>query len=70
VDVSNSDLYCCKARIAKAQAVKIFFIVTVARGSAVSTIAGRAIGDYEYRSELVNAGGVTSSDKITVKVTK
>nr|WP_312876179.1 Ig-like domain-containing protein [Paenibacillus frigoriresistens] len=38
--------------------------------SAVSTIAGRAIGVYEYRSELVNAGGVTSSDKITVKVTK
>lgn len=38
--------------------------------SAVSTIAGRAIGVYEYRSELVNTGGVTSSDKITVKVTK
>ncbi|TXK78373.1 OmpL47-type beta-barrel domain-containing protein [Paenibacillus sp. N3.4] len=38
--------------------------------SAVTKIAGRAIGVYEYRSELVNAGGVTSSDKITVKVTK
>lgn len=38
--------------------------------SAVSAIAGRAIGVYEYRSELVNAGSVTSSEKITVKVTK
>jgi hypothetical protein len=38
--------------------------------SAVTTIAGREIGMYEYRIELVNAGGVTSSDKITVKVTK
>lgn len=38
--------------------------------SAVSTIAGRAVGVYEYRCELVNAGGVTSSDKLTVKVTK
>jgi hypothetical protein len=38
--------------------------------SAVTTIAGRTIGVYEYRCEWVNAGGVTSSDKITVKVTK
>ncbi|NOV01679.1 OmpL47-type beta-barrel domain-containing protein [Paenibacillus planticolens] len=38
--------------------------------SAVSAIAGRAVGVYEYRCELVNAGGVTSSDKVTVKVTK
>ncbi|MEC0231636.1 OmpL47-type beta-barrel domain-containing protein [Paenibacillus alba] len=38
--------------------------------SAVTTITGRAIGVYEYRSELVSAGGVTSSDKLTVNVTK
>ncbi|SDN41088.1 hypothetical protein SAMN04487897_102825 [Paenibacillus sp. yr247] len=37
---------------------------------AVTTITGRANGVYEYRSELVNAGGVTSSDKMTVRVTK
>ncbi|MEW9700964.1 Ig-like domain-containing protein [Paenibacillus sp. SI8] len=38
--------------------------------SAVTTISGRAVGVYEYRSELVNAGGVTSSEKITVTVSK
>ncbi|NEW09306.1 endonuclease [Paenibacillus sp. SYP-B3998] len=38
--------------------------------NALTTITGRAKGVYEYRSELVNAGGVTSSEKITVKVTK
>lgn len=38
--------------------------------SAVTLITSKAIGVYEYRSELVNAGGITSSDKITVKVTK
>ncbi|MCY9656513.1 hypothetical protein P5G65_15635 [Paenibacillus chondroitinus] len=38
--------------------------------SAVSTIAGRGVGTYEYRSELVNAGGVTSSDVLTVRVEK
>jgi hypothetical protein len=38
--------------------------------SAVTAIVGRVVGVYEYRSELVNAVGVTSSDKLTVKVTK
>ncbi|WP_246079351.1 OmpL47-type beta-barrel domain-containing protein [Paenibacillus piri] len=38
--------------------------------SAVTKIEGRAKGQYEYRSELVNAAGVTASEKITVKVTK
>lgn len=38
--------------------------------SAVTAITGRGVGVYEYRSELVNAAGVTSSDKVTVRVTK
>ncbi|BFT70787.1 sialate O-acetylesterase [Paenibacillus sp. P36] len=38
--------------------------------SAVSAIAGRGVGTYEYRSELVNASGVTSSDVLTVRVEK
>ncbi|OXM13865.1 hypothetical protein CGZ75_22595 [Paenibacillus herberti] len=37
---------------------------------AIKAIAGRAIGVYEYRIELVNAAGVTSSEVLTVKVTK
>ncbi|SDS23722.1 Ig-like domain (group 2) [Paenibacillaceae bacterium GAS479] len=37
---------------------------------AIKAIAGRAIGTYEYRIELVNAAGITSSDVLTVKVTK
>lgn len=36
--------------------------------SAVSAISGRAAGVYEYRAELVNAAGVTSSDTIKVRV--
>lgn len=35
-----------------------------------SAIAGRGIGTYKYRSDLVNASGVTSSDVLTVQVTK
>ncbi|RKN86132.1 OmpL47-type beta-barrel domain-containing protein [Paenibacillus ginsengarvi] len=38
--------------------------------SMVTAIEGRAVGTYEYRCELVNAGGVTTSDKIVVKVVK
>ncbi|NIK79024.1 DNA/RNA endonuclease YhcR with UshA esterase domain [Paenibacillus castaneae] len=38
--------------------------------NAVTNITGRAIGVYEYRCELVNAAGVTSSETIIVKVTK
>ncbi|MFC5450939.1 OmpL47-type beta-barrel domain-containing protein [Paenibacillus aestuarii] len=38
--------------------------------SAVSAISGRGIGVYEYRCELVNASGVTSSEILTVKVVK
>jgi hypothetical protein len=36
--------------------------------SMVSAIFGRGVGTYEYRSELVNAYGVTSSDVLTVQV--
>lgn len=38
--------------------------------NAVITIAGRAIGVYQYRVELFNAAGVTSSDKLSVTVKK
>nr|WP_237167730.1 chitinase N-terminal domain-containing protein [Paenibacillus yonginensis] len=38
--------------------------------SAVTSISGHAPGVYEYRAELVNAAGVTTSDTITVKVSK
>ncbi|MBD0383788.1 OmpL47-type beta-barrel domain-containing protein [Paenibacillus sedimenti] len=38
--------------------------------SAVSEISGRTVGVYEYVAELVNAAGVTSSEKITVNVAK
>jgi DNA/RNA endonuclease YhcR with UshA esterase domain len=44
--------------------------VTPQAQSAVTNIAGRALGTYEYRADLVNASGVTSSEKITVKVSK
>lgn len=36
--------------------------------SAVSAISGRAAGVYEYKAELINAAGVTSSDTIKVTV--
>ncbi|MDR6549122.1 Ig-like domain-containing protein [Paenibacillus qinlingensis] len=35
-----------------------------------SLIAGRGIGLYEYRAELVNSAGITSSEKLKVTVTK
>lgn len=38
--------------------------------NAMTEITGRAIGVYEYRCELVNAAGVTSSETIFVKVVK
>ncbi|QJD82018.1 OmpL47-type beta-barrel domain-containing protein [Cohnella herbarum] len=38
--------------------------------SAVVEISGKPIGTYEYRGELINAAGSTSSDKIQVQVTK
>ncbi len=38
--------------------------------SAVNAISGKPIGTYEYRGELVNAAGATSSDTILVQVTK
>ncbi|MBB6673447.1 OmpL47-type beta-barrel domain-containing protein [Cohnella nanjingensis] len=37
--------------------------------SAATAIAGKAVGAYEYRCELVNSAGVTSSDKLAVSVT-
>ena len=38
--------------------------------AALTTISSRPIGTYEYRSELVNYAGVTSSKVMIVKVTK
>ncbi|NOU65587.1 hypothetical protein GC096_16255 [Paenibacillus sp. LMG 31461] len=38
--------------------------------SSVMTVTNRAIGNYEYRAELVNYAGATSSDTMIVKVTK
>ncbi|WP_245600197.1 OmpL47-type beta-barrel domain-containing protein [Paenibacillus harenae] len=37
--------------------------------SAFTVISGRQSGVYEYRAELINAEGVTTSETITVKVT-
>ncbi|MEO3944162.1 chitinase N-terminal domain-containing protein [Gorillibacterium sp. CAU 1737] len=37
---------------------------------AVTAIRDRAVGVYEYRAELINAAGVTSSDTIRVTVSK
>ncbi len=37
---------------------------------AVTELSGRAPGKYEYRSELINAAGATSSNTITVNVVK
>ncbi|MCM3747847.1 hypothetical protein M3223_10800 [Paenibacillus pasadenensis] len=37
---------------------------------AVKSITGRAKGEYEYRVELVNAAGTTSSNVLKVMVTK
>lgn len=36
--------------------------------SAVTTLSGKTSGTYTYRAELINAGGVTSTDTIKVKV--
>ncbi|WP_171631631.1 hypothetical protein [Paenibacillus plantarum] len=38
--------------------------------SSVMTVTNRAIGNYEYRAELVNYAGATFSDKMIVNVTK
>ena len=38
--------------------------------NAVTELSGRLPGKYEYRSELINAAGATSSDTITVNVVK
>ncbi|MGN7411145.1 DUF5689 domain-containing protein [Paenibacillus sp. SAF-068] len=43
---------------------------TPASQSAVTELSGRANGTYTYRAELINAAGVTSTDTITVQVTK
>ncbi|WP_408892651.1 S8 family serine peptidase [Paenibacillus taichungensis] len=42
--------------------------VTPNAQSAVTSLTGRTSGTYTYRAELINAAGVTSTDKITVKV--
>lgn len=41
---------------------------TPASQNAVTVVSGKTSGTYEYRCELVNAAGVTSSDTITVTV--
>nr|WP_227779651.1 chitinase N-terminal domain-containing protein [Paenibacillus sp. P13VS] len=43
---------------------------TPAAQSAATDLSGRANGTYTYRAELVNAAGVTSTETITVQVTK
>lgn len=43
---------------------------TPASQSATTELSGRANGTYTYRAELINAAGVTSSETITVQVTK
>ncbi|WP_340020447.1 DUF5689 domain-containing protein [Paenibacillus sp. FSL H3-0457] len=43
---------------------------TPASQSATTELSGRANGTYTYRAELINAAGVTSTEKITVQVTK
>ncbi|KAA8747578.1 endonuclease [Paenibacillus sp. UASWS1643] len=43
---------------------------TPASQSATTELSGRANGTYAYRAELINAAGVTSTETITVQVTK
>ncbi|WP_339261318.1 DUF5689 domain-containing protein [Paenibacillus sp. FSL R5-0713] len=43
---------------------------TPASQSAFTELSGRANGTYTYRAELINAAGVTSTETITVQVTK
>ncbi|OME96015.1 endonuclease [Paenibacillus amylolyticus] len=43
---------------------------TPASQSATTELSGRANGTYSYRAELINAAGVTSTETITVQVTK
>lgn len=50
--------------------VKPLSAATPGAQSAVTPLAGRAPGSYEYRGELINAAGATSSETITVTVTK
>lgn len=44
--------------------------VTPNAQSAVTDVSGHANGTYTYRAELINAAGVTSTETITVQVTK
>lgn len=43
---------------------------TPASQSATTNVSGRANGTYTYRAELINAAGVTSTETITIQVTK
>ncbi|MEO2260927.1 DUF5689 domain-containing protein [Paenibacillus amylolyticus] len=43
---------------------------TPASQSATTELSGRANGTYTYRAELINAAGVTSTETVTVQVTK
>ncbi|WP_248278123.1 DUF5689 domain-containing protein [Paenibacillus sp. SZ31] len=45
-------------------------VATPASQSATTELSGRANGTYTYRAELINAAGVTSTETITVQVTK
>lgn len=45
-------------------------VITPNAQSAVTELSGKALGTYEYRAELINASGVTSSETITVHVVR
>lgn len=45
-------------------------LITPNAQRAVTSVKGKAVGTYEYRAELINASGVTSSEKITVRVSR
>lgn len=49
---------------------QILSISTPSAQRAVTKVIDKAIGTYEYRAELVNAAGVTSSEIVVVRVTK
>lgn len=49
---------------------QILSINTPSAQRAVTKVIDKAIGTYEYRAELVNASGITSSETVVVRVTK
>ncbi|MNP53551.1 hypothetical protein D3C76_1480380 [compost metagenome] len=49
---------------------KLLSVVTPNGQHAVTDLSDKAVGEYEYYSELVNTAGTTSSETIKVKVVK